>query len=402
LRNGDARQAYASKKMRQESQQRPSRAVVAEALRARRAEIEQAALARVRSLSDPSEIPNPEYAEGLASAVPAAIEYGIVALERSGEHPPPIPTILLSQVRLAAHNRVSLDTVLRRYFAGYTILGDFMIEEAERAGISGGPTLQRLLRAHASVFDGLLAAITEEHKREAERPSSSEERRARLIERLLTGEPLDTSELEYDFLGHHLGVVATGNRIDDALREIGSALDRTLLLIHTQGPRATVWAWLGGRSPLAADAIEQLLSWDWPPGAEVVLGEPSFGLSGWRLTHRQACAAMPIAQRTSGRVVRYADVALLATALRDDVLAASLTTLFLAPLAEERDGGKILRQTLRAYFDAGRNVSTAAAALKVKRHTVTNRLRSAEERIRQPIDSCASEIEVALQLDALA
>lgn len=107
---------------------------------------------------------------------------------------------------------------------------------------------------------------------------------------------------------------------------------------------------------------------------------------------------MPIALRQSPGLVRYTDVALLASALRDDTLAGSLEGLYLAPLAEERDGGAALRRTLRAYFMAGRNVSSAAAALGVSRQTVNSRLRAIEERIGRPLDACTAELETALRL----
>jgi hypothetical protein len=42
--------------------------------------------------------------------------------------------ILLVQARLAARSDVSLDIVLRRYFAGYSLLGDFLVGEADRLG----------------------------------------------------------------------------------------------------------------------------------------------------------------------------------------------------------------------------------------------------------------------------
>jgi DNA-binding PucR family transcriptional regulator len=72
--------------------------------------------------------------------------------------------------------------------------------------------------------------------------------------------------------------------------------------------------------------------------------------------------------------------------------------LFLAPLAEERDGGAVARQTLRAYFEAERNASSAAALLEVSRQTVGSRLRAIEERIGRPLSACANELEATMRL----
>jgi DNA-binding PucR family transcriptional regulator len=73
----------------------------------------------------------------------------------------------------------------------------------------------------------------------------------------------------------------------------------------------------------------------------------------------------------------------------------------LAPLAAERDGGEALRNTLRAYFAAARNVSSTAAALGVSRKTINNRIHTIESHVGRPISTCAAELEIALCLDQL-
>jgi DNA-binding PucR family transcriptional regulator len=107
----------------------------------------------------------------------------------------------------------------------------------------------------------------------------------------------------------------------------------------------------------------------------------------------------PIAERRGQAVVRYADVALLASILRDDLLATSLRQLYLEPLARVKDGGKVGRETLRAYFATERNISSTAAALGVDRRTVTNRIRAVEELFGRPLRDFATELETALLLD---
>src|SRR5215475_2827436 len=102
--------------MRQASRERGG-AEVAERLRAKRQEIEQATLTRVYAVSEPPPRSGPEYIEGLRQAVSAAVDYGLEGIERGEQSAPPIPDVLLAQARLAARSQVSLDTVLRRYFA---------------------------------------------------------------------------------------------------------------------------------------------------------------------------------------------------------------------------------------------------------------------------------------------
>ncbi len=373
------------------------RAELANCLRARISEIQQAVLARVSAISDSQEVADPTYSEGLELAVLAALEYGLAGVETGGEGLPPIPDVLLSQARLAARNGVSLDTVLRRYFAGYALLGDVLIEELEDRKSFGEFELKGLLRAQAALFDRLLAAVGEEHARETRRVADSPEwRRAEQIERLLNGEPLQTAELDYDFAAHHLGVIAAGLEAEEVIRRLAKQLDCRLLLVpRGEGP---VWGWLGSRRPVDPERMERHVSEHPPDGAFLAAGEPAMGIAGWRLTHRQARAVLPIALRGRQALVRYVEEALLASVLQDDVLTSSLRQLYLSPLVAERDGGQAFRATLRAYFAADRNVSSAAAALGVSRQTVVNRLRAIEERIRRPLSHCAAEVEAALRL----
>jgi DNA-binding PucR family transcriptional regulator len=97
-------------------------------------------------------------------------------------------------------------------------------------------------------------------------------------------------------------------------------------------------------------------------------------------------------------VVRYAEVGLIASILKDEILCASLRQLYLEPLARGSDGGKALRETLRAYLNTGRNFSSAAARLKVNRRTIASRLRIIEEMLGHRLDQDTLELEAALRL----
>jgi len=385
-----------------------ARAELRARLEGRREEIEAAALARVAAIADPAEVADPAYAEGLRRALPAAIGFGIETIDAGEGHEPPLPVDLLAQARLAARNGIALDTVLRRYFAGYSLLGFHLIEEASRDGLMRGADLQRLTAAQSAHFDRLLAAVGEEHGRESESLvlATGERRRAERIERLLAGEQLDTSTIPYEFEGWHIGVVGTSagadsdsgdGGVEDALRKLATKLDCRLLLLPRED--GAVWAWLGARRRFDPAELLGALG----PGSEgdaltIALGEPAEGPPGWRLTHRQAAAALPVARRGPEPRVRYADVALLAAALQDDLLATSLRRLFLKPLANERNGGEVLRKTLRAYFSAQRNGASAAVALGVSRQTVKNRLQAIESLVGRPVDTCATELDLALRL----
>lgn len=371
-------------------------------LEARREEMERAIRARIDGISDPTDpSDDPIYAQRLRAAVSIALDYGLATIEVEEERAPPPPPELLFQARIAARARVSLDTVLRRYFAGYMTLGDFLIREIEDDRRVSRTALQHVMRAHANLFDRLVSAVTEEYSREAEGlVGSTEGRRAERLRRLLAGELLDVSGLAYEFDAWHLGAIAAGSGALEAIRRLATRIDRRLISMRDgDGP---VWAWFGGRHKVDLDVLERLLAHEWPSGVALALGEPAHGLAGWRLTHRQAQAALLVALRGRNRVTRYANVALLASMLQDDLLATSLQSLYLRPFESERDGGKVLQKTLRAYFAADRNVSSAAAALGVNRNTVASRLRAVETTIGRSLASCAPELAAVLRLTELS
>jgi hypothetical protein len=373
-------------------------AKLAARLRARRCEIEEALMARVRRVGDRPESPDPEYPAGLRVAIAAALDYGIDALE-SEPGTAPIPAAILEQSRVAARTGVGVESVLQQCSAGYNVFNTFVLEEAALGGLHGTAEFGRLVGAEGGELERMLAAISEEHGSEVrERREAPDAQRLERIERLLAGELVDVSRLEYEFDCFHIGVISVGKHARAAVDVLSRALGCELLLVRRG---EAVWAWLGAGHEVEPEAIGALLAERWPPRLPLALGEPAEGLGGWRFTHRQARAAFAVALNGPEPVVRYAEVALLASALQDDLLTESLRQLYLAPLEHERDGGEVLRQTLRAYFDADRNISAAAGILGASRNTVANRLRAVETRIGRSINACATELEAALRLDEL-
>jgi DNA-binding PucR family transcriptional regulator len=374
-----------------------TRSALASAIRERLPELRGAIATRAYAISDPHDVADPAYLESLNGAVAAAIDHRLAVLEVGERYAPTVPLVLLSQARLDARDGVPLDTVLRRYFAGNTLFGDFVIEEAERAEVSNS-TLRHVLGEQATLGDRLLAVVSAEHAREAEnRPSTAAERRRECVKSLLAGKLVDHTELGYELDARHLALMAKGEGAVHLLRGLAGALDRRLLVVQREEEQ--VWAaWLGGQRPLAAEAVRSALADAAPNRVFVTIGEPGQGLSGWQFSHHQAKVALPIAERREQPVLCYADVALLASILRDDLAVASLRQLYLEPLERARDGGRVARETLRAYFAAERNISSTAAALGVDRRTVRNRICAIEERLGRTLKGSVAELEIALRL----
>jgi hypothetical protein len=400
---------------------------IARRLRKRGSEIEQTIYARVRALeSDSCDERDVDYLSGLRPAVAAAIEFGLRGLEHSGERPLAMPAETLAQARRAARGGASLDTVLRQYVVGHALLWDYAMEEADRAGLAGPDGgLRELFRVQAALLDRLVSGVVREYLGELRRAGRSREQQ--LLERvrlLLAGERIESAVLDYRLQGAHLALIVKGYGGRAALRELAQSLDRELLSVSPD--KETVWGWLGGREALRMRDVEDALAaaagggdcftgggprtdgrpspsefGAEPPGLRFAVGEPGHGLEGWRFTHRQAQAALLVALRRPQVVTRYADVALLAAALNDDLLADSLSAMYVTPLRDARSGGPALCETLGAYLAADRNTSATAAALGVARNTVDNRLRAIEERIGRPLQRAPAELEVALRLHDL-
>jgi hypothetical protein len=369
-----------------------------ERLRARSTEIEEAIFSRVQALSDPAENEDAEYSAGLRATVAEAVAYALVSIEQGEDWTEPIPSPVALQARRAARNGIGLDTVLRRYAAGDRLLAEFITEEGSDLP---NPMLRQVLRAQGPQVDRMMAAVAAEYMGEMElMRRSPSQRLAERVQRLLAGDsPLDAAELEYEFEAWHVGLVVNGARADVAARTLGAGLSRQVLVVLRGDDSA--WAWLGGQDRLSVVDVDRYLSAGVLGEVSLAVGESRYGLEGWRLTHDEAHAARRVMLRRPQPLTRASDVILLSAVLSDDSLARSLRQTYLAPLDDHGDSGFELRETLRAYFTAGFNAATAAAALEVDRHTVQRRLRKAESAIGSLLQTCHAELSVALRLEEL-
>jgi hypothetical protein len=374
------------------------RADLAQRLRTRRSEIAEAVFARLRDLGfDPAEGEDAEYIAGARAAIAESLDYGLGAIERGEEWFGSIPPAAVAQARRAARNGVSLDKVLLRNNAGHTVLEDFVVQEVDFA--SQRIVLRGVFGTLGALLDHFTALMAHEYQREVKRIAHLPElRRTELVQRLLAGAPVDTAELGYEFDAEHVGVIAVGAKARETVGALAARLGRELLSVSPS--EETMWAWLGGRRALDFADIERLISTKEPTGVLLAVGGSGTGIDGWRLTHRQAEAAMLVALRRPQTLTQYADVSLLAAVLRDQELASSLVKVHLSPLDGQKDSA-LLREALRGYFAAGCNGATAAAALRINRHTLERRLHTIETRLGCLLQTCRAELEVALRLEEL-
>jgi DNA-binding PucR family transcriptional regulator len=370
------------------------RVALADALRAQRVEIEEVIFRGVRSGADSFDETDGEYVAGLRATVSAIVDYGLAGIEQGGDWSAPIPSVAVEQVHRAARSGVGLETVLLRYAAGHRHLGRFVMAEMGRFPPQA---VHDVLDFQALLLETLMERVSAEYGRELQRTARTlEQRRAERVRSLLAGEAGEPPELNYAFEKlWHLGVIARGARAREFVRGLESGSVKRLFLVVQD--KESLWAWVGSESRSAVENLSRSLRGAATGGVSVALGEPSEGMRGWRLTHRQAQAALLIVLRGRSTIVRYTDHMLLVAVLQDPTLARSLEEIYLLPLASHSDGGCVWRATLRAYFDAQGNAATAAASLGVDRSTVSRRLHEIGHRLGRTINPCQGDLNLALR-----
>lgn len=377
-------------------------AAVGESMRARQGEIEQAIYARIRcAVPDAIADGRPDYQAGILVAIREVFEFCVRRLAYDSSALDAAPDGALAQARRAAALGVSLGTVLRRYVVGHHVFGDFVAQEAVRNPLAGGGSaLHRLRIRQEGVLERLSAAIEQAY--DDERTAIARSRRQRpleIVEHLLSEEEVDlaqVAQLDYGLDGRwHLGVIAVGAAAEQPMRYLKDRLGCRALFVSPASN--TVWGWLASSRRLSPMEVEHALAAR-TCDSLLAIGEPGNGVAGWRLTHKQAQHTLPVAYQTATKAALYNPF--LSAAMHNDTLAKSLQQKYLVPLTSNRDNAK-LRETLRAYIEANGCATAAARALRIRRHTVADRLRTIEELIGCPLYSCLAELRVALEYDAL-
>lgn len=366
-------------------------------VRDRREEILATIIARAHAIDTAGVDADHEYREGLRQAVETAIDHTIQASEPAADRANPVPAPIIAQARLAARRRVPLEVMLRRYLAGHSALSDVVAEEAERKKVKPA-VLRQVLRSQAARTDSVLALITEEYVREtnASHPKTSDQRSVERVRELLDGGLGDPAALAYKFDRWHIALVACGPERRKAVDALLARSGGSRLVVPVDDD--TVWAWIGSDEDPTAVRFELPARYK----VNLAVGAPGRNLEGWRLTHQQAQAALPVARRSNDMLLHYSDVALIACVMQDELTVTSLRQLLMEPLRRQRDGGRSYRETLRTFFATEQNITSTAAALGVNRNTVTNRLRGVEERVGRSLAACSAELAVALRLEELS
>jgi GGDEF-like domain/PucR C-terminal helix-turn-helix domain len=342
----------------------------------------------------------PELAEGLRASCYGNIRSALQALGGDRQPPRHSPSEAMNEARATARAGIALEPLLHTYRIGHAVILERFFVLIEKMDLSSAQRQSATLIGSKYLFayvDRVVGEVSEEYTAERQRAlSSSIQRRVQLIRDVLGGATVDSVELGYRLEQEHIAVISTGPAADASLRDLARRLERSLLTVAMTDD--TVWAWLG--SPRRAEPGEQNDA-VWarlPESTRYAVGEPAWGISGFRDTHEQALAAHRVATLLPQSVTRYDDVALEAALLSDIRAARRFVARELGPLTSQDPRTRVLRDTLRGYLRSGLNAAAAAALLNVSDRTIAYRIRSIEDALGRSVPARSAELAAAVRL----
>jgi sugar diacid utilization regulator len=268
---------------------------------------------------------------------------------------------------------------------------------AERT-LSDAALCWEVIKAARVRLQGNAARLSELFRRACEREFSrvggiDDDFRLRAALRALEGQWVDPAELGYDLASHHIAVVAdTASPLEDVARRTAWQL------LQVRAPDGGVWGWLGARTRISEDDLDDLIASQSSRDVTISFGEPAEGIAGFAASHHQALEARAVAAATNRRTVRFADCRLLIAVLRDGDLARGFIDRELGDLDRPSERMRELRETLRAYLEHSQSVSATAALRRRDRKTIERQLRAAEQLIQHRVSDRSDEVLIALRV----
>ena len=270
----------------------------------------------------------------------------------------------MNEARATARADVALEPLLHTYRIGHAVVLERFFALLEELNLPPAQRHSATLIGSKYLFayvDRVVGEVSEEYTAERQRVlRSSIQRRVQLVRDVLGGASIDSAELGYRLEQEHLAVVAIGPAADASLRDLARRLERRLLTVAMTDD--TVWAWLGSPRRSDRDEWHDLV---WAQGDDptrYAVGEPAWGIAGFRDSHEQALAAHRVAAHlaAAGDPLRR----------RRAGGGAAVRRPRRAPLRRARTGSvdrartqgpRVLRDTLGSYLQSGLNAAASRA-----------------------------------------
>ena len=319
--------------------------------------------------------------------------------------------------RRAQRGTPPLTALLRAYRLGHACFSDWLFKELARhsddAQMITAATLgmSKIVAGYVDqTSEEIVAAYTGERERWLRNRSAA---RAARIRDLLSGERIDVSATEatlgYRLRQYHVGLVcwagdataAVDNitRLEHAISQVAEQAACSASPAFLPRDESSAWAWLplGIRDTFDAAGARTA-------GADgdihFAFGDAVKGVTGFRLTHRQAIAAQAVALAAgspSPRVVTFSEVAPVAMMLGSADLLRAWVLATLGGLATDDENHARLRDTLLVFLQSGGSYKATADQLVLHKNTVQYRIRKAEESLGRPAAENRHDVELALR-----
>jgi DNA-binding PucR family transcriptional regulator len=351
----------------------------------------------------------------------ASIEENVATLLHVFEHgtaPDEVdpPAAAVEYAKRLAQRGVPIVALIRAYRVGHgRLLGRCVEEIAARAmpaELSTAVTA-RLVEVSFHYIDRISEQLITIYQRERDRWLLTQTAvRAARVRALLASEPVDIdaveSSLGYRLRQHHLGVIAwvTGDthgsdglaRLERLASSAGRALgDRPRpLFVPRDESLAWIWLPLSNHTTIIRELPDAFDNGD--VSARVAVGEPGYGVDGFRRTHLQAARAqdLALAAKPGTRVTSFAEVGAVALICADVPAARSWVRAILGELTIDDEQHARLRDTLQVYLSTGSYAATAER-MTLHKNSVQYRVRKAEQALGAPIEDRRADLELALR-----
>ena len=327
------------------------------------------------------------------------------------------PAASLEYARRRAQRGTPLTALLRAYRLGHTCFSDWLLRELARQAddaqmiTAAMLAMSRIVAGYVDqTSEEIVAAYTRERERWLRNRSAA---RAARIRDLLSGERVNVSATEatlgYRLRQYHVGLACWAG---DATAAVDNITRLEHAISHVAGKAAcsgdpvflprdesSAWAWLplGIRDTFDAAAAST-------SGADgdihFAFGDAVKGVTGFRLTHRQAIAAQAVALAAGSsppRVVTFSEVAPVAMMLGSADLLRAWVLATLGGLATDDEHHARLRDTLLTFLQSGGSYKATAEQMVLHKNTVQYRIRKAEESLGRPAAENRHDVELALQ-----
>jgi GGDEF-like domain/PucR C-terminal helix-turn-helix domain len=327
------------------------------------------------------------------------------------------PAAAVEYARRLAQRGVPIVALVRAYRVGHGRFLSWCLDElagrspdADLAAAVTSRMIDRSFRYIDRVSEQVITAYQQERDRWLLTQTAV---RAARVRAMLGEEAVDVeateSALGYRLHQHHLGVVAwvtdTVHGSDGLMRldRLASAAARAFggqgrpLFVPRDESLAWIWIPVGGNGSVSVDLLSKAFD-NGDTSTRMAVGEPAYGVDGFRQTHRQAARAqdLALAARPGSRLTTFADVGAVALICADVDAARNWVWGTLGDLALDDEPHARLRDTLQIFLVTG-SYTVTAERMVLHKNSVQYRIRKAEEAMGARIEERHADVELALR-----